>query len=51
MNIFPPLKTVPAKLIGLTLKISDETLVKIKELEREDALAMDEFIKNPIIFD
>ena len=51
MAIFPPIKTIPAKSLGVTLRLSDEVLAEIKELAREDKLAMNEFIKNPIIFD
>ena len=44
-------EVLPAELVGMTLTISDEALVKIKELEIENELAKNELIKNPIIFD
>ena len=50
-RVFPKRKTIPAELVGMTLTISDEALVKIKELEIENELAKNELIKNPIIFD
>ena len=34
-QIFPPMKTLNAKEIGLTLKISDETLRKIDKIVEE----------------
>ena len=44
-RVFPKRKTIPAKLVGMTLTISDETLRKIEAMEDKRIADVQRFLK------